>query len=104
MPWPVWCSGWRACPTASQTGAPAGFAMISDNIPPPVDDLVGPYYLWKLLIDHRFQHRGCGAATLDVVVDYLRTRPHAGGALATAQGIQGSGCLWTGKSSTVETT
>jgi diamine N-acetyltransferase len=62
----------------AETGTLAGFAMISDNIPQPIDDdLVGPYYLWKLLIDHRFQGRGYGAATLDAVVDYLRTRPGA---------------------------
>src|SRR5207249_4720578 len=55
-----------------------GFAMISDNIPQPIDDdLVGPYYPWKLLIDHRFQRRGYGAATLDAVVGYLATRPGA---------------------------
>jgi diamine N-acetyltransferase len=53
--------------------------MISDNIPQPMDDdLVGPYYLWKLLIDQRWQRRGYGAATLDAVVGYLRTRPGAG--------------------------
>src|SRR5437762_3213020 len=62
----------------AQTGALVGFAMISDNVPQPIDgDLVGPYYLWKLLIDHRCQRRGYGAATLDAVVDYLRTRPGA---------------------------
>jgi diamine N-acetyltransferase len=62
----------------AQTGALVGFAMISDNIPPPIDDdLVGPYFLWKLLIDDRFQRRGYGAATLDAIVDYLRTRPGA---------------------------
>jgi diamine N-acetyltransferase len=60
----------------AETGALAGFAMISDNVPQPMgDDLVGPYYLWKLLIDYRFQRRGYGAATLDAVVGYLRTRP-----------------------------
>src|SRR5215471_17463512 len=53
----------------AQAGTLVGFAMISDNIPPPIDDdLVGPYYLWKLLIDHRCQRRGYGAATLDAVV------------------------------------
>ena len=63
----------------TETGALVGFAMISDNIPLPMDDdLVGPYYLWKLLIDHRFQRCGYGAATLEAVVDYLRTRPGAG--------------------------
>jgi diamine N-acetyltransferase len=62
----------------AETGALAGFAMISDNVPQPIDDdLVGPYYLWKLLIDHRCQRRGYGAATLDAVVDYLGTRPGA---------------------------
>ena len=60
------------------SGVLVGFVMISDNIPQPMDeDLVGPYYLWKLLIDEPFQGRGYGAATLDAVVDYLRTRPGA---------------------------
>ena len=58
------------------TGALVGFAMISDNIPQPIDDdLVGPYFLWKLLIDEPLQRRGYGTATLDAVVDYLATRP-----------------------------
>ena len=60
------------------TGVLVGFAMISDNIPQPIDgDLIGPYYLWKLLIDDRFQRRGYGAATLGAVAGYLRTRPGA---------------------------
>jgi diamine N-acetyltransferase len=55
-----------------------GFAMISGNILQPMDDdLVGPYFLWKLLIDEAFQRRGYGAATIDAVVEYLRTRPGA---------------------------
>jgi diamine N-acetyltransferase len=61
-----------------ETGALVGFAMISDNIPQPMDeDLIGPYYLWKLLIDEPLQGRGYGAATLDAIVDYLLTRPGA---------------------------
>jgi diamine N-acetyltransferase len=60
------------------TGAVVGFAMISDNIPQPMDDdLVGPYFLWKLLIDEPLQGRGYGATTIDVVADYLGTRPGA---------------------------
>ena len=52
--------------------------MISDNIPEPMDDdLVGPYFLWKLLIDHPLQGRGYGAAALDAVVDYVARRPGA---------------------------
>ncbi|CUR55799.1 conserved hypothetical protein [metagenome] len=60
------------------TGGLVGFAMISDNIPEPIDDdLVGPYFLWKLLIDEHHQGKGYGAATLDAVVAYVRTRPGA---------------------------
>lgn len=56
---------------------PVGFVMISDGIT--VDDptYVGPYYLWRLLVDHRFQDRGYGTATLDLIVEHVRTRPDA---------------------------
>jgi diamine N-acetyltransferase len=54
-----------------------GFVMISDNIEDLSAGLVGPYYLWRLLIDEAFQGRGYGAATIDAVVEYLRTRPNA---------------------------
>jgi diamine N-acetyltransferase len=66
-----------------------GFVMISDNIEDPGDEMLGPYYLWRLLVDARFQGRGYGAATLDAVVEYLRTRPGAE-ALLTSCG-QGEG-------------
>jgi diamine N-acetyltransferase len=62
----------------ASTGDLVGFAMISDNIPEPIDDdMVGPYFLWRLLIDEAFQRRGYGAATIDAIVDYLGTRPGA---------------------------
>ncbi|HSO55098.1 MAG TPA: GNAT family N-acetyltransferase [Actinomycetes bacterium] len=60
------------------SGRLVGFAMISDGIPEPMDeDLVGPYFLWKLLIDAGEQGNGYGAATIDAVADYLLTRPGA---------------------------
>ena len=41
------------------SGRLVGFAMISDGIPEPMDeDLVGPYFLWKLLIDGPGSPRG----------------------------------------------
>jgi diamine N-acetyltransferase len=62
----------------ASSGRLVGFVMISDNIPEPRDeDLVGPYFLWKLLIDADAQGQGYGTATLDAVVDYVRTRPGA---------------------------
>jgi diamine N-acetyltransferase len=74
----------RACPrmwSVQDREQVVGFVMISDGIPPERleadDDLIGPYFLWRLLIDGRHQRRGYGTAALDAVVDYLRGRPDA---------------------------
>jgi diamine N-acetyltransferase len=56
---------------------PVGFVMISDGITVDNPDWLGPYYLWRLLIDHRHQGLGYGAAAIRLVVDELRTRPDA---------------------------
>jgi diamine N-acetyltransferase len=71
-----------------------GFVMISDGIPQEVldadDELVGPYFLWRLLVDHRVQGRGYGAATIDAVVRYLQTRPDADVLLTSCKAGEGS--------------
>lgn len=74
----------RACPrmwSVHDGDDLVGFVMISDDIPAETlaaqDEIVGPYYLWRLLVDDRFQGRGYGAATIDAVVRYLGTRPNA---------------------------
>ena len=51
---------------------PVGFVMISDEVGAPG---YIPQYLWKLLIDVRYQGRGFGTATLDRIVEYFRGRP-----------------------------
>jgi diamine N-acetyltransferase len=56
---------------------PVGFVMISDNIPPERTEYLGPYFLWRLLIDEQFQGWGYGRAVLDLTVDYVRSRPNA---------------------------
>jgi diamine N-acetyltransferase len=56
---------------------PIGFVMISDGITVANPEYLGPYFLWRLLIDQRYQGRGYGAATLRLVVDHVRTRPDA---------------------------
>ena len=53
---------------------PVGFVMISDEVAPESPGYI-PHYLWKLLIDHRHQRQGYGAATLDLIVEYFRARP-----------------------------
>jgi diamine N-acetyltransferase len=52
--------------------APVGFVMISDEVEGPG---YIPHYLWKLMIDERYQRQGVGTATLDLVVEYFRGRP-----------------------------
>ena len=50
---------------------PAGFVMLSD------DSVKKVYYLWRLMIDERFQRMGIGQRALKLVMDYVRTRPGA---------------------------
>lgn len=73
-----------ACPrmwTVHADDTLVGFAMISDGIPAETlaanPDWLGPYFLWRLLIDVRYQRHGYGGATIDAIVDYLRGRPDA---------------------------
>jgi diamine N-acetyltransferase len=56
---------------------PVGFVMISDGITVSNPEYLGPYYLWRLLIDRKHQHRGYGATAVRLVVDHLRGRPDA---------------------------
>ena len=65
---------------------PVGFVMIADEVDRP--EYI-PHYLWKLLIDHRYQRQGFGTATLDLIVDYFRNRP--GVELLTTSAGQGDG-------------
>jgi diamine N-acetyltransferase len=51
---------------------PVGFVMIADEVESP--EYI-PHYLWKLLIDERYQRQGLGTATLDLIADFFRGRP-----------------------------
>ncbi|MEP6666315.1 MAG: GNAT family N-acetyltransferase [Nocardioidaceae bacterium] len=71
---PAACPWYRAVYVRDE---PVGFVMISDGIPAGHPEYLGPYYLWRLLIDARWQGQGFGTAALDLVVDYVRTHPNA---------------------------
>jgi diamine N-acetyltransferase len=45
-------------------GEPVGFVMVSWNVRPQPPDIIGPWFLWKLLIDARHQRRGYGLEVL----------------------------------------
>jgi diamine N-acetyltransferase len=71
---PAACPWYRAVYLGNE---PVGFVMISDGIPEGHPAYLGPYFLWRLLIDARSQGRGYGSAALDLVVEHVRTRPDA---------------------------
>jgi diamine N-acetyltransferase len=56
---------------------PVGFVMLSDGITVVNPEYLGPYYLWRLLIDQHHQGRGYGTAALRLAVEHVRTRADA---------------------------
>jgi diamine N-acetyltransferase len=55
-------------------GVPVGFVMLSWDVrpDPPDPSLVGPWFLWKLMIAHEHQGHGYGRAVIDAVADVIR--------------------------------
>ncbi len=51
---------------------PVGFVMLSWDVTPVPGVIIGPWFLWKLLIDERHQRRGYGGAALRQVVEIVR--------------------------------
>jgi diamine N-acetyltransferase len=56
---------------------PVGFLMLADGAEAGNGIIPWPHYLWRMLIDGRYQGRGYGRAALDLVVDHLRGRSGA---------------------------
>jgi len=50
---------------------PIGFAMLD------VDPAKPEYYLWRFMIDHRYQGRGYGYAAMKLLIEHVRTLPNA---------------------------
>jgi diamine N-acetyltransferase len=51
---------------------PVGFVMVSWNVEPQPPQLIGPWFLWKLLIDQRHQGRGYGSQAVRQVARLVR--------------------------------
>jgi GNAT superfamily N-acetyltransferase len=51
---------------------PVGFVMVSWNVEPQPPAIIGPWFLWKLLIDQRYQGRGYGAEVVRMVAQLVR--------------------------------
>jgi len=67
-------------------GVPVGFTMISWDLrpDPPDPTLVGPWFLWKLMIAPAHQGRGYGRAVVAAIADVIR--PHGATELLTSYG------------------
>jgi diamine N-acetyltransferase len=50
---------------------PVGFVMLEDQPEKP------EYYLWRFMIDARYQRLGFGRRALELFIDHVRTRPNA---------------------------
>lgn len=55
-------------------GEPVGFVMLSWDVTPQPPDIIGPWFLWKLIVDERHQGRGIGRATVERVVALIRAQ------------------------------
>ena len=51
---------------------PVGFVMLSWDVVPQPPDINGPWFLWKLLIDHRHQGKGYGREVVRQVLELVR--------------------------------
>jgi diamine N-acetyltransferase len=50
---------------------PVGFLMLYDDPDKP------EYFLWRFMIDERYQKMGFGKRSLDLLIEYVRSRPGA---------------------------
>ena len=53
-------------------GQPVGFVMLSWNVTPEPPRIIGPWFLWKLLVDERHQGRGYGREAVGLVAEIVR--------------------------------
>ena len=51
---------------------PVGFVMLSWNVEPEPPRIIGPWFLWKLLLDERHQRRGYGREAVGLIADIVR--------------------------------
>jgi len=63
---------YRAVFASSEPAGPVGFVMVSWNCEPQPPEIIGPWFLWKLLIDERYQGRGYGTAVIRQIAELVR--------------------------------
>ena len=51
---------------------PVGFVMISWNVKAQPPEIIGPWFLWKIIVARKYQGSGYGAETVRQVADLVR--------------------------------
>ena len=51
---------------------PVGFVMLSWDVEPQPPDIIGPWFLWKLIVDERYQGQGYGREIVAKVIELIR--------------------------------
>lgn len=77
-------NAWFRAVYADET--PVGFLMLDD------DPANAEYYLWRLMIDERYQGLGYGRAALELLIAHVRTRPGASELFTSCVPGEGSPC------------
>jgi diamine N-acetyltransferase len=55
---------------------PVGFMMLADPVTGE-EEFNGMYFLWRFMIDKKYQGKGYGKAALKLIIEYVRNRPNA---------------------------
>ena len=67
---------------------PVGFVMVAWDFVPEPPHTDGPFFLWKLLIDHEHQGKGYGKQAVEQVIDLIRAE---GGTELITSYVEGEG-------------
>jgi diamine N-acetyltransferase len=70
---------------------PVGFVMLSWDVEPQPPVIIGPWFLWKLLIDEGHQRKGYGTEAVEQVAELVRAEGAT--ALLTSY-VEGEGTPW----------
>lgn len=65
---------------------PVGFVMLEDNV------AKQEYSLWRFMIDARFQGHGYGRRAIELLIEYVKTRPGATALFTSCVPGDGSPC------------
>ena len=52
---------------------PVGFVMLSWDVEPDPPRIIGPWFLWKLIVDQEYQRQGIGGEVVRLIAEIVRS-------------------------------